>query len=165
MRTACTVTAALTSIDVADAFCNCIVRICNSREVYRWMCSAAGVIPTLVSAMNNHGADSQRIAAKGCLALASLVRRICRDAEIVVECGGLDAILAVMTSHPSDADVQRYACRVLYEAAVVSQAALLRMRASAAVALINTAKVNHPTEGWDSVRRGADDVLSLLLAA
>lgn len=81
---------------------------------------------------------------------------------IVLSDGGLGAILGVMKSHAGERMVQWTACvALLYITLAASPPALIALRESAAVELLNAAKSNHVDD--DDVVILADNALEALV--
>lgn len=129
-------------------------------------CGAAGVIPLVVTALSAHGARDARIAWEGCEVLRLLAYGDAANADaIVIGTGGLDAILAAMSSFPDSELLQWEACRALYIIVHnVSPAGLACLWKSNATVtdLLNTAGRLYPDEGDCSVKDWVDLALMTL---
>lgn len=159
--TACT--AALSSSRVAEDFVTVVDRLCGGKPENRVACVGAGVIEAVVAALNAHGRNSARIAAKGCVALNAFSCGNRANSDAIVIAHGLDAICLALVSHCRIEEVQREGCWALWFLACAASAeAVSVMLAGQAVELLRAAKKNFPEGGHGSVKGWADLTLAQL---
>lgn len=167
LLTACT--PALPSPAVAEALLNTIAATCDEAHPAgnRVACGAAGIIPTVLSAMSAHGPESATIATAGCNALSNLaIDNAVNADDIVLFGGGAGVLCTSMSAHAGNEAVQR---RASFALSVIvgngSPAALTMVRESRAVALLKQAREKHGGEGEHSVQHWATLALTKLEVA
>lgn len=160
--------ATMSSHNVAEKFLETVLDICRADPAYASVCSATGVIQTVVAAIAAHGSvgPCYCVAELGCSALSLFTANGASTIadEMVLSMGAVDVVCSLIGSLPRNEKVVKPACMALFMiASSASPRAIAALRSSAAVDMLTLAKREHPADGFATVKFNADQVLAMIV--